>query len=114
METVERDLRWDLRYGVQLFLRHSAIALKYATWAGISLLGLYALAIVTVALYSSLEARRMEGTVNQTWIEATGQTPHESYESILKRYPNSGKNKSAIELETISVRLGIENYRVRV
>ena len=39
MDTVERDLRWDLRYGVQLFLRHSAIALKYATWAGISLLG---------------------------------------------------------------------------
>ena len=108
MDTVEKDLRWDLRYGVQLFLRHSAIALKYAAWAGISLLGLYAIAIVTVALYSSLEARRMEGVVNQTWIEATGQTPRESYESILKRYPKSGKNRSAIELETISVRLGIE------
>ena len=80
MDTVKKDLRWDLRYGVQVFLRHSAIALKYATWAGISLLGMYAIAIVTVALYSSLEARRIEGVVNQTWTKATGQTPHESYE----------------------------------
>ena len=106
MDTVEKDLRWDLRYGVQLFLRHSAIALKYAAWAGISLLALYAIAIVTVAVYSNLQARRMEGTVNRTWKKATGQTPHESYESILKRYPKSEKNKSAIEVEKIAYQLG--------
>ena len=108
MENVEKDLRWDLRFGVQLFLRHSVIALKYAVWAGISLLGLYAIAIMAVALYSSHEARRMEETVNQTWIKATGQTPQEAYESILKHFPKSGKNKSAIEVEKIAARLGVE------
>jgi hypothetical protein len=35
MDSAERDLRWDVRFGVQVFLRHSAIALKYALYSGI-------------------------------------------------------------------------------
>ncbi len=50
MDSAERDLRWDVRFGVQMFLRHFAMALKYALYSGLAVLTVWTIAILVVWL----------------------------------------------------------------
>ena len=52
MNTLDQDLRWDLRYGVQMFCKHSLWLLKYAS------LALIGGAIAIVLAFSPCAARR--------------------------------------------------------
>jgi hypothetical protein len=107
MDSAERDLRWDVRFGVQMFLRHAAMALKYAFYSGIAVLTLWTIAIVVVWAFSSFAARRMEQQVDNAWRAAIGRSPQEFYASMLETHPSSERNKAAIELEGMAARLDI-------
>jgi hypothetical protein len=103
MDSAERDLRWDVRFGVQMFLRHSAMALKYALYSGLAVLTVWTIAILVVWAFSSFAARR----VNNAWRAAIGRSPQEFYAFMLETHPRSERNKAAIELEGMAARLDI-------
>jgi hypothetical protein len=107
MDSAERDLRWDVRFGVQMFLRHSAMALKYALYSGLAVLTVWTIAILVVWAFSSFAARRMEHQVSNAWRAAIGRSPQEFYAFTLETHPRSERNKAAIELEGMAARLDI-------
>ena len=106
MNTLDQDLRWDLRYGVQMFCKHSLWLLKYAALA---LIG-GAVAIVLAAwIWSGVRIWQKEKPVQQAWVEMTGKTPEGYFQTILQQFPKTGMNETARQLEELTTRLGIFN-----
>ena len=106
MNTLDQDLRWDLRYGVQMFCKHFLWLLKYTSLA---LIG-GAVAIVLAAwIWSGVRIWQKEKPVQQAWAEMTGKTPEGYFESVLQQFPKSGMNETARQLEDLTTRLGIFN-----
>ena len=65
MNTLDQDLRWDLRYGVQMFCKHFLWLLKYTSLA---LIG-GAVAIVLAAwIWSGVRIWQKEKRVQQAWV----------------------------------------------
>jgi len=106
MDRLERDLRWDLRHGLQSFLRHSQLVFKYVISASLIL---SLAAIIGSVLYR--EYKQVQ--VNAVWKEATGQTPDEVYESILRGFPRGTENNTTMEIRAIGERLGIFQEAVK-
>jgi hypothetical protein len=100
MDPLEKDLRWDLRYGLQMFLRHSQLVFKYVICASLML---PLAAIVGSVIYREYKQAR----VNTVWKEATGQTPDEVYQSVLRRFPQGTDNRTTMEIGAIGEHLGI-------
>jgi len=106
MNTLDQDLRWDLRYGVQMFCKHFLWLLKYTFLA---LIG-GAVAIVLAAwLWSGVRIWQKEKPVQQAWAEMTGKTPDAYFQAKLQQFPKSGMNETARQLEDLTTRLGIFN-----
>lgn len=106
MNTLDQDLRWDLRYGVQMFCKHFLWLLKYTSLA---LIG-GAVAIVLAAwLWSGVRIWQKEKPVQQAWAEMTGKTPDAYFQAVLQQFPKSDMNETARQLEELTTRLGIFN-----
>ena len=106
MNTLDQDLRWDLRYGVQMFCKHSLWFLKYTLLA---LMG-GAVAIVLAAwIWSGVRIWQKDKAVQQSWAEMTGKTPDAYFQAALQQFPKSGMNETAQQLEELTTRLGIFN-----
>jgi hypothetical protein len=106
MNTLDQDLRWDLRYGVQMFCKHSLWLLKYTSLAFIG----GAIAIVLAAwLWSGVRIWQKGKAVQQSWVQMTGKTPEAYFQAALQRFPKSGMNETARRLEELTTRLGIFN-----
>ena len=106
MNTLEQDLRWDLRYGVQMFCKHFLWLLKYTSLA---LIG-GAVAITLAAwIWSGVRIWQKERPVQQAWVEMTGRTPEGYFQTILQQFPKTGMNETARQLEELTTRLGIFN-----
>ena len=104
MNTLDQDLRWDLRYGVQMFCKHFLWLLKYTSLA---LMG-GAVAIVLAAwIWSGVRIWQKEKAVQQAWVEMTGKTPEVYFQAVLQQFPKSGMNETARQLEELTTRLGI-------
>ncbi len=84
MNTLDQDLRWDLRYGVQMFCKHFLWLLKYTSLA---LIG-GAVAIVLAAwIWSGVRIWQKEKPVQQAWVEMTGKTPDAYFQAKLQQFP---------------------------
>jgi hypothetical protein len=106
MNTLDQDLRWDLRYGVQMFCKHSLWVLKYTSLA---LIG-GAVAIVLAAwIWSGVRIWQKEEPVQQAWAKMTGKTPDAYFQAMLQQFPKTGMNETARRLEELTTRLGIFN-----
>src|SRR4030095_11299549 len=106
MNTLDQDLRWDLRYGVQMFCKHALWLLKYTSLAFIG----GAIAIVLAAwVWSEGGLWQKEKAVQQAWVEMTGKTPEGYFQTILQQFPKTGMNETARRLEELTTRLGIFN-----
>jgi hypothetical protein len=106
MNTLDQDLRWDLRYGVQMFWKHFLWLLKYTSLA---LFG-GAVAIVLAAwIWSGVRIWQKEKPVNTAWETLSGKTPEAYFQVALRQFPKSGMNETARQLEEITTRLGIFN-----
>ncbi len=106
MNTLDQDLRWDLRYGVQMFCKHFLWLLKYTSLA---LIG-GAVAIVLAAwIWSGVRIWQKEKRVQQAWVGMTGKTPDAYFQAKLQQFPKTGMNETARQLEELTTRLGIFN-----
>ena len=106
MNTLDQDLRWDLRFGVQMFCKHALWLLKYTSLAFIG----GAIAIVLAAwIWSGVRIWQKEQPVQQSWVEMTGKTPDAYFQAVLQQFPKSGMNETARRLEELTTRLGIFN-----
>jgi hypothetical protein len=106
MNTLDQDLRWDLRYGLQMFCKHSLWLLKYTSLA---LIGGAAAIVLAAWIWSGVRVWQKEKPVQQAWKEMTGKTPDEYFQAVLQTFPKAGMNDSARQLEEITTRLGIFN-----
>jgi hypothetical protein len=113
MNTREKDLRWDVRYGLQMLFRHSIVLLKYSTWVLGALFSLFAVALLVTLLGSSLLVWRKERPLEEAWKQTIGQTPEEFYQSVLGRFPKTEMNEAAGKLEVLSAKLGVINPKPR-
>ncbi len=87
MNTLDQDLRWDVRYGVQMFCKHFLWLLKYTSLA---LIG-GAVAIVLAAwIWSGVRIWQKEKPVQQVWAAMTGKTP----KAYLKRRSSSFRDQA--------------------
>jgi hypothetical protein len=106
MTALDRDLRWDVRYGVQMLFKHSLWLLKYTAMA---LTG-GAVAIVLAAwIWSGVRMWQKEKPVSDAWQMLTGKTPEGYFQAALQQFPKSGMNETARQLEELTTRLGIFN-----
>ena len=106
MNTLDQDLRWDLRYGVQMFCKHSLWLLKYTSLALIC----GAVAIVLAGwIWSGVRIWQKETRVRDAWQQMIGETPDGYLQSMLRQFPKEEMNESARQLEELTTRLGIFN-----
>ena len=106
MNTLDQDLRWDVRYGVQLFCKHALWLMKYTILA----LTVGAVAIVLAAwAWSGIRIWQKEQPVVNAWQQMTGKTPEGYFQAVMQQFPKSGMNETARRLEEITTRLGIFN-----
>src|SRR5215475_3580417 len=69
MTALDRDLRWDVRYGLEMLRKHTLWLLKYTVLA---LTG-SAIAIVLAAwIWSGVRIWQKEGSVTEAWKNLTG------------------------------------------
>jgi len=106
MNTLDQDLRWDLRYGVQMFCKHFLWLLKYTSLA---LIGGAVAIILAAWIWSGVRIWQKEKPVQQAWAEMTGKTPDAYFHAALQQFPRSGMNETARQLEELTTRLGILN-----
>jgi len=106
MNTLDQDLRWDLRYGVQMFCKHSLWFLKYTSLALIG--GAFAI-VLAAWMWSGVRIWQKEKPVQQAWVGMTGKTPEGYFQAVLQQFPKSGMNEAARQLEELTTKLGIFN-----
>jgi len=106
MNTLDQDLRWDLRYGVQMFCKHSLWFLKYTSLALIG--GAFAI-VLAAWMWSGVRIWQKEKPVQQAWVGMTGKTPEGYFQAVLQQFPKSGMNETARQLEELTTKLGIFN-----
>ena len=106
MNTLDQDLRWDVRYGVQMFCRHSLWLLKYTSLA---LIGGAVAVVLAAWIWSGLRIWQKEQPVRNAWQQMTGKSPDGYFQAMLQLFPKSGMNESARRLEEITTKLGIFN-----
>jgi len=106
MNTLDQDLRWDLRYGVQMFCKHALWLLKYAILA--ITVGTVAL-VLAAWIWSGVRIWHREQPVNNAWQQITGKTPGAYFQSVMQQFPKSSMNETARQLEKMTTRLGIIN-----
>ena len=75
MNTVDKDLRWDVRYGFEMLFKHGLILLKYSAWASGLLLSLLLVALLVGLLASTLAVRHKEKPLNEAWKRTSGTLP---------------------------------------
>ena len=106
MNTLDQDLRWDLRYGLQMFWKHALWLLKYTSLAFVG--GAIAI-VVGVWLWSGVRIWQKKKRVQEAWVGMTGKTPDAYFQALLQQFPKSGMNETARRLEELTTRLGIFN-----
>ena len=106
MNTLDQDLRWDLRYGVQMFCKHFLWLLKYTSLA---LIGGAVAILLAAWIWSGVRIWQKEEPVQQAWAKMTGKTPDTYFQAALQQFPKSGMNETARRLEELTTRLGIFN-----
>jgi hypothetical protein len=106
MNTLDQDLRWDLRYGVQMFCKHSLWVLKYTA---LTIVGGTMVLFLTAWIWSGVRIWLKEQPVQKSWQDLTGRTPEAYFQATLRQFPKSSMNETARKLEEITTRLGIFN-----
>jgi hypothetical protein len=107
MNTVDKDLRWDVRYGFQMLFKHGLILVKYSAWASGVLLSLLLAALLGGLLASTLAVRYKEKPLNEAWKRTSGHTPDEFVQLMISRFPKTGMNDVASKVEVLTTKLGI-------
>src|SRR5262249_25306870 len=106
MTALDRDLRWDMRYGVQMFWRHSLWVLRYTALA---LIGGAVAIVLATWIWSGVRIWQKDKAVNAAWEKLTGKTPEAYFRARLQQFPKAGMNETARRLEELTTRLGIFN-----
>jgi hypothetical protein len=106
MSALDRDLRWDVRYGVQMLWKHSLWLLKYTVLA---LVGGAVALVLAVWIWSGVRIWQKEKPVNAAWESLTGKAPEAYFQAALQEFPKSGMNETARQLEEVTTRLGMFN-----
>ena len=106
MNTLDQDLRWDLRYGLQMFCKHSLWVLKYMSLA---ILGGTVVLFLSAWIWSAVRIWQKEQPVRNAWQQMTGKTPEGYFQAMLQQFPKAGMNETARQLEELTTRLGIFN-----
>lgn len=106
MNTLNQDLRWDLRYGVQMFGKHFLWLMKYTSMV---LIGGAVAIVLAVWIWTGVRIWQKEEPVRQAWAKMTGKTPNAYLQAALQGFPKSGMNETARQLEELTTRLGIFN-----
>ena len=106
MNTVDKDLRWNVRYGFEMLFKHSLLLLKYSAWASGVLLSLLLVAFLGGRLASTLAVWHKEKPLNEAWKRTSGHTPDEIIQLMISRFPKRGMNDVAGGVEVLATRLG--------
>jgi len=106
MSTLDQDLRWDLRYGIQMFCKHSLWFLKYSA---LTLFVGIVVVVLGVWSWSGVRIWQIEKPVQDAWQQMTGKPPEAYFQAMLLQFPKSSMNESARQLEDLTARLGIFN-----
>ena len=107
MNTVDKDLRWDVRYGFEMLFKHGLVLMKYSAWASGLLLSLLLVALLVGLLASTLAVRHKGKPLNEAWKRTSGHTPDEIIQLMISRFPKRGMNDVAGGVEVLATRLGI-------
>lgn len=107
MNTVDKDLRWDVRYGIEMLFKHGLVLGKYSAWAGGALLSVLLVALLGGLLASKLAVWHKEKPLNEAWKKTSGYTPDEIAHRFMTRFPKTGMNDVARKLEVLTTRLGV-------
>jgi hypothetical protein len=107
MNAPGRDLRWDVRYGVEMFFGHARIFFKYIVWLSGAVMGLLAALLLTGLISITLWLWFKMQPLNEAWKQTVGHTPQESYQLMMSRFPKTERSDVARKLEELTNRLGI-------
>ena len=105
MNTVDKDLRWDVRHGVEMLFKHALG--KYSAWAAGALLSVLFVALLGGLLASTLAVWHKERPLNEAWKKTSGYTPEEVAHRFMTRFPKTEMNDVARKLEMLTTRLGV-------